>query len=150
VQAVRTDVALTWRIATFFPDEAAVSAALDESITRWEASFTQHVAAAPFDLEARGVSTNVRFVASPVSDGAYFAFIPDPARPAYFQRGYRALWNTPEVRAYFIANDIRPYNCSINYNTVDPGSEPLTFFCRDVTATVDALTETVISYELGT
>jgi hypothetical protein len=148
-----TDNTLLWRAGERLPDEARFDAELDASLAAWTAWIASQTKDARFDASAEGRDVNVRFVPSPRVDDVFIAYFPRPEREPFLLRSFRAVWSTPNLRAYLLEHAMRPQNCSISWDR-SPGAETYWVYCskddKKLTATVDRMfriTESAIDVE---
>lgn len=143
-----TDRVLLWRCGNNYPNETAMTTALDEAISGFQEHLAFLIKETAFDLTATERSVNVRFVRSQYSEDVFIAFFPRPNRPAYLMQSFRALWNDTSWRAFLLEHDIQPKNCSIAWN-LEPDVMLMTLYCGNngykLTADVDANNFTLIS-----
>jgi hypothetical protein len=117
-----TDNALLWRAGNLLPDAAAFEAELTASI----AAFDKHMAAqtqdAPFDAMADGRAVNMRARKATHAPDVFIAFFPRLDRPARLMRTFKAVWDDPQGKAWFLDNAVKPQDCSISWD-LTPGAE---------------------------
>ncbi|MBU1241386.1 hypothetical protein KJ865_16860, partial [Myxococcota bacterium] len=129
-----------------------VTTTLDQTVGRWNTSFSTHDYEAAYEADANDTSVNVRLVPSDVNDDVWFAFFPRPGRQPWLTMGFRTLWQDTDIRDYLWAHQIKPGNCSVSWNFT-PGSEELTYFCGvdafEIEAHVDGVTFELLTYTLA-
>lgn len=137
-----TDNALLWRAGNLLPDANAFDAELAASMAAWDTHFKKQERAAKYDATLRDRALNVRFVSSPRVEDVFFAFFPRPDRKAFLMQTFKAVWSTPALKSYLVANGMKPQDCSISWD-MTPGKETYSIFCsksatgKELTATLD-------------
>ncbi|MBU1218550.1 hypothetical protein KKF34_04005 [Myxococcota bacterium] len=132
-----TDQMLMWRIGDFYDSRDSVTTALSQTVGRWDTTFSMHAAEPGYDATVNGEAVNVRFIPSSSNPDVWFAFFPRPNRQAWLTRGFQTIWSNQEIQDFLWDRNIKPGNCSVNWNFT-PGEEELTYFCHSATEEVEA------------
>jgi hypothetical protein len=126
---VTTDRTLLWRTSDRFTNPDAFDAELASIDRTWEQHLAKQRREPSFDAEVSGRRVNVRFVPSPVFDDIIVAYFPRPEKKPFFLRSYRAAFGKPDLRAFMIANDMRPKACSIGWGSDATGAMSYNLSC---------------------
>jgi hypothetical protein len=146
---VTTDRTLLWRAGNQFTNPDAFDTELASIDRTWEQHLALQRREPMFDAAVGGRRVNVRFVPSPVFDDVIVAYFPRPEKKPFFLRSYRAAFAKPDLRAFMLANDLRPKACSIGWGSDGTGALSYHLFCsksgRELAATVNDRFEIVES-----